>query len=37
MDDGCADYIEHNRERMQYAALRAQGLCVAAGVFESGS
>ena len=34
---GCADYIEHNRERMQYAAFRAQGLSVASGVVESGS
>ena len=33
---GCADYIEHNRERMQYKDFRAQGLCVASGVVESG-
>lgn len=33
---GCADYIERNRERMQYADFRAQGLCVASGVVESG-
>ena len=32
----CADYIERNRERMQYADFRAQGLCVASGVVESG-
>ena len=32
----CADYIENNRDRMQYAAFRAQGLCVASGVVESG-
>ena len=25
---GCADYIEHNRERMQYKHFRDQGLCV---------
>ena len=32
----CADYIERNRERMQYADFRARGLCVASGVVESG-
>ena len=32
----CAAYIEHNRERMQYADFRARGLCVASGVVESG-
>ncbi len=32
----CAAYIERNCERMQYAAFRAQGLCVASGVVESG-
>ena len=33
---GCADYIESNRERMQHADFRAQGLCVASDVVESG-
>ena len=32
----CADYIERNRGRMQYADFRARGLCVASGVVESG-
>ena len=32
----CADYIEHNRARMQYADFRARGLCVASGIVESG-
>ena len=32
----CADYIENNRKRMHYADFRAQGLCVASGVVESG-
>ena len=32
----CADYIERNRDRMRYADFRAQGLCVASGVVESG-
>ena len=32
----CAEYIERNRERMQYADFRARGLCVASGVVESG-
>ena len=32
----CAEYIEHNRERMQYANFRERGLCVASGVVESG-
>ncbi len=32
----CADYIEHNRARMQYAAFRARGLCVSSGIVESG-
>ena len=34
--DQCAAYIERNRERMQYADFRAQGLCVASGIVESG-
>ena len=33
---GCHDYIENNREHMHYADFRAQGLCVASGVVESG-
>ena len=32
----CADYIRRNRERMQYATFRAQGLCVGSGVVEAG-
>lgn len=32
----CADYIEHNRKRMQYADFRARGLCVSSGIVESG-
>ena len=32
----CAAYIDNNRDRMQYADFRAQGLCVASGVVESG-
>ena len=32
----CADYVERNRDRMRYAAFRAQGLCVASGVVEAG-
>ena len=32
----CADYIEHNRVRMQYADFRARGLCVSSGIVESG-
>ena len=32
----CADYLERNRDRMQYADFRAAGLCVASGVVESG-
>ena len=32
----CADYVERNRERMQYADFRAQGLTVGSGVVEAG-
>ena len=31
----CAEYIRRNRARMQYAAFRAQGLCVGSGVVEA--
>ncbi len=31
----CADYIENNRARMQYADFRARGLCVSSGIVES--
>ncbi len=32
----CAQYVQHNRERMRYADFRAEGLCVGSGVVESG-
>lgn len=32
----CADYVERNRDRMQYADFRAQGLTVGSGVIEAG-
>lgn len=32
----CADYIARNRQRMNYPAFRAQGLCVGSGVVEAG-
>ena len=32
----CAEYIECNRDRMQYADFRAQGLSVGSGVVEAG-
>ena len=32
----CAEYIERNRDRMQYADFRAQGLSVGSGVVEAG-
>ena len=32
----CADYIDHNRDRMRYPEFRAMGLCVATGVVEGG-
>ncbi len=32
----CAEYVERNRERMQYADFRAQGLSVGSGVLEAG-
>ncbi len=32
----CAEYIARNRDRMRYAAFRAQGLCLGSGVVEAG-
>ena len=32
----CAEYVERNRERMQYADFRARGLSVGSGVLEAG-
>jgi hypothetical protein len=32
----CVDYIEHNRQRMQYPTFRAAGLCTSTGVVEAG-
>ena len=31
----CADYVDGNRNRMQYKAFRAAGLCVGSGVVEA--
>jgi len=32
----CAEYFRHNRERIRYPELHAQGLCTATGVVEAG-
>ncbi len=32
----CVDYMQHNRDRMQYAKFRAEGLCTSTGVVEAG-
>ncbi len=32
----CVDYIQHNRQRMNYANFRAGGLCTSTGVVEAG-
>ena len=32
----CAEYVEHNRSRMEYADYRIQGLCVGSCVVEAG-
>lgn len=32
----CADYIQRNRERMDYAKFRGEGLCTSTGVVEAG-
>jgi len=32
----CLDYLERNRDRMNYPCFRAQGLCVGSGVVEAG-
>jgi hypothetical protein len=32
----CADYVQHNRERMRYSQFRSQGLCTSTGVVEAG-
>jgi len=32
----CVDYIQRNRDRMQYAKFRADGLCTSTGVVEAG-
>ena len=32
----CINYLDSNRDRMQYAKFRAMGLCVGSGVVESG-
>lgn len=32
----CLDYLDRNRERMDYPSFRAQGLCVGSGVLEAG-
>jgi hypothetical protein len=32
----CVDYIQRNRDRMQYAKFRAEGLCTSTGVVEAG-
>ncbi len=32
----CIDYIQRNRNRMQYAKFRAEGLCTSTGVVEAG-
>lgn len=30
------EYLQHNRERMNYARFRAEGLCISSGVLEAG-
>jgi Uncharacterised protein family (UPF0236) len=32
----CADYIQHNQQRMRYPEFQAQGLCTSSGVVEAG-
>ena len=32
----CVDYIQRNRDRMQYGKFRADGLCTSTGVVEAG-
>ncbi len=32
----CGEYVDRNRNRMQYKAFRASGLCVGSGVVEAG-
>jgi hypothetical protein len=32
----CADYLEHNRDRMRYPEFHAAGLCTSTGVVEAG-
>ncbi|MBI4331434.1 MAG: ISKra4 family transposase [Chloroflexi bacterium] len=32
----CVDYVQRNRDRMQYAKFRADGLCTSTGVVEAG-
>lgn len=31
----CADYFEHNREKMRYGKLKAAGICTSTGVLEA--